>query len=358
LKEILQEGAQNRAELKSEEIRNIITVLGTGVGKEEYDINNVKYHKVIIMTDADVDGSHIRTLLLTFFYRQMPELVDKGYLYIAQPPLFKVGKGKSAVYLKDEVEYSDYILQRACNNKNIFIEKTNKTISDKELYLFLVDLSEYLINIKKLEQRGFDYVLIELLINNGVDDKKFLQNKEKMMSLIEALKEKKYDVKELLWNDDRDTYELNILTKIKKNGNGKNEEKQVQIGPDLIFSTNYQKCLIIGRKILHSNNPPFLVRENNKTDSVLVEDSRKLLSLLLENGKKGLSVQRYKGLGEMNPDQLWETTMNPDARTLLQIKVEDAVEADEIFTILMGEEVEPRRDFIQNNALSVSTLDI
>jgi DNA gyrase subunit B len=344
--------------LKSEEIRNIITVLGTGVGKEEYDINNVKYHKVIIMTDADVDGSHIRTLLLTFFYRQMPELVDKGYLYIAQPPLFKVGKGKSAVYLKDEVEYSDYILQRACNNKNIFIEKTNKTISDKELYLFLVDLSEYLINIKKLEQRGFDYVLIELLINNGVDDKKFLQNKEKMMSLIEALKEKKYDVKELLWNDDRDTYELNILTKIKKNGNGKNEEKQVQIGPDLIFSTNYQKCLIIGRKILHSNNPPFLVRENNKTDSVLVEDSRKLLSLLLENGKKGLSVQRYKGLGEMNPDQLWETTMNPDARTLLQIKVEDAVEADEIFTILMGEEVEPRRDFIQNNALSVSTLDI
>jgi DNA gyrase subunit B len=344
--------------LKSEEIRNIITVLGTGVGKEEYDINNVKYHKVIIMTDADVDGSHIRTLLLTFFYRQMPELVDKGYLYIAQPPLFKVGKGKSAVYLKDEVEYSDYILQRACNNKNIFIEKTNKTILDKELYLFLVDLSEYLINIKKLEQRGFDYVLIELLINNGVDDKKFLQNKEKMMSLIEALKEKKYDVKELLWNDDRDTYELNILTKIKKNSNGKNEEKQVQIGPDLIFSTNYQKCLIIGRKILHINKPPFLVRENNKTDSVLVEDSRKLLSLLLENGKKGLAVQRYKGLGEMNPDQLWETTMNPDARTLLQIKVDDAVEADEIFTILMGEEVEPRRDFIQNNALSVSTLDI
>jgi len=345
--------------LKSEEIRNIITVLGTGVGKEEYDVNNVKYHKIIIMTDADVDGSHIRTLLLTFFYRQMPELIDKGYLYIAQPPLFKVGKGKSAVYLKDEVEYNDYVLKRACKNKSLIIKNNNKTISEQALYLFLGDLSEYLTNIEKLEKRGFDYVLIELLIKHGVDDKKFLRDKTKMMSLISVLKEKKYNVGDIAWNDDRDTYEVIVSTLLNKKDNGEKTKKSIKIGMGLIFSTNYQKCLIVGKKILHINNPPFLVRDNNsKNDSVLIEDSRKLIYLLLEDGKKGIAVQRYKGLGEMNPDQLWETTMNPEERMLLKIKVDDVVEADEIFTILMGEEVEPRREFIHSNALSVGTLNI
>lgn len=351
--------------LRSEEIKNIITVLGTGVGKEEYNVENIRYHKIIIMTDADVDGSHIRTLLLTFFYRQMQNIIDKGYLYIAQPPLFKVGKGKDINYLKDEIEFNNYILKRACNNKKIEIGNGGKILTKHELYLFIENISEYFKCISKLGAYGIKPDLAELFIKNGVEDKTFFQNRQKILHLKDILYEKGYSVKDILDDDERNIYEIMITypdTKyqdIQIKGRVDNNAKQVKLSRNLVYSADFQKCLSINNKISKFNCPPFLVFNSDKeNNSVLIKDKKRLLSFLIEEGKKGLSVQRYKGLGEMNPDQLWETTMNPVKRTLLRIKIEDIIETDEIFTILMGEEVEPRREFIQKNALRVSILDI
>ena len=339
--------------LSNEEIKNIITVLGTGVGQEEYNINNIKYHKVIIMTDADVDGSHIRTLLLTFFYRQMKEIIEKGYLYIAQPPLFSVGKGKNKEYLKDETELNDYILKRVCNNKSIKFGKDEKTVAEHKLYLLTADLSEYFVNMLILEKRGINSHLVEILIKEGVENKNFLQDRQKMLSLKEVLQKEGYDVGEILWKNERNFYEMSVS--LSEN----NTEKSINIGINFVYSTVFQKSSILAKKILWFDQPPFFIYNQGKeSEPIIIEDKRRLLSYIMEEGKKGIAIQRYKGLGEMNPEQLWQTTMDPEKRSLLQVKVDDIAETDEIFTILMGEEVEPRREFIQNNALEVSTLDI
>jgi len=351
--------------LRSEEIKNIITVLGTGVGKEEYDIDKIRYYKTIIMTDADVDGSHIRTLLLTFFYRHMQEMINKGYLYIAQPPLFKVGKGKKAIYLKNGKEFNDYVLKRVCNKKDIKIGKHETILSEHKLYLFISELSEYYLILSRMEKRGFQNDLIELLIKQEVENKDFLQNQEKMSHLRTTLSEKDYDVSELKWNYERNIYELTVTPLF--NGNRKQfsidstgkDVTPVKIGRSLIYSNDFQKSVILGKNIFKYDKPPFLIfNKDNKTDSVCIQDKESLLFFMITEGKKGLGIQRYKGLGEMNPDQLWETTMNPEKRTLLQVNIDDAVETDEIFTILMGDQVEPRREFINNNALEVGMLDI
>ena len=351
--------------LRSEEIKNIITVLGTGVGEEEYDIDKIKYYKTIIMTDADVDGSHIRTLLLTFFYRYMKEMINKGYLYIAQPPLFKVGKGKSAIYLKNEKEFNDHVLKRVCNKKDIKIGKDETVLSEHKLYLFISDLSEYFLIMSRMEKRGFHNDLIELLIKEEVENKDFLQNEKNMLKLKTILTQKEYDVSELTWNDERNIYEMTVRPAF--NGDQRKVSMDlavknitpVTIGRSLIYSNDFQKLIVLGKNILKYDTPPFLIfNKDNKTDSVCIPDKASFLSLMITEGKKGLGIQRYKGLGEMNPDQLWETTMNPEKRTLLQVKIEDLVETEEIFTVLMGEQVEPRREFINNNALEVSMLDI
>jgi DNA gyrase subunit B len=351
--------------LRSEEIKNIITALGTGVGQEEYNIENIRYHKVIIMTDADVDGSHIRTLLLTFFYRQMPELVNKGYLYIAQPPLLKVGKGKREIYLKDETQLNDYILKRVCENKIIKIADDGKKLSGHKLYLFIGDLSEYCAVLSKLEKRGIHPKFTELLIKMGVEDKRFLQDLDKMTNLKESLVQKGYQVGEPCWNDNRNVYEMVVspTPDIKKEkifqDTAAEDIKTITIGRGLIYSKDFQSIFVTGKKILKYDTPPFVVgSKEDQGYSVVFKDKKGLLDYLIDEGKKGIVVQRYKGLGEMNPDQLWETTMNPEKRNLFQVKVEDVVDTDEIFTILMGEEVEPRREFIQNNALEVGMLDI
>ena len=351
--------------LRSEEIKNIITVLGTGVGEEEYDIEKIKYYKTIIMTDADVDGSHIRTLLLTFFYRHMREMINKGYLYIAQPPLFKVGKGKKAIYLKNESEFNDYVLKRVSDKKNIKIGKDETILSEHKLYLFISNLSEYYLTLSRMKKRGIQNNLIELLIKEGVEKKDFLQNKQKMLQLKTVLSGKDFDVSDLTWNNERNIYELTI----KPSCNEKQRRflmdlvgqdvKPVKIGRGLVYSSDFQKSIILGKNIFKYDKPPFLVfNQDNQTDSVVIQDKSKLLSFMIEEGKRGIGIQRYKGLGEMNPDQLWETTMNPQNRILLQVHIDDVVESDEIFTILMGERVEPRREFINNTALEVSTLDI
>ena len=340
--------------LRSEEIKNIITALGTGVGKEEYNIDKIRYHKIIIMTDADVDGSHIRTLLLTFFYRQMPELVDKGYLYIAQPPLFKVGKGKSESYMKDDEELTDFILKKICDKKQVKIFPNHKMLSDHHLFIFLCDLSEYASAMAKLETRGFDPLVVEMMIKVDIQDKTFLQNRNKMLNLKEKVDSIGYNTDALFWNEEDEIFELIVRSKDKNN-----YQQIVTIGRSLIYSSDYQKCLLLNKKLESNDKPPFEIYTHDRDDApVVMEDKRRLLQYLLEDGKKGINIQRYKGLGEMNPEQLWQTTMHPDKRNLLKVTVEDAVESDEIFTILMGDEVEPRRDFIQNNALEVSMLDI
>jgi DNA gyrase subunit B len=351
--------------LRSEEIKNIITALGTGVGKEEYNIDKIRYHKVIIMTDADVDGSHIRTLLLTFFYRQMTEIVDKGYLYIAQPPLFKVGKGKSERYLKDETDLNDWILKKVCDQKYITFGENDEKLIDHQFYLFICDLSEYFSQLTRLVKRGIPEILVELLIHEDIGDKKLLQDQPKMSALREVLIQNGYQVDSLSWNEDRDVYEMTITGQ-----DGFKEEESIigpadksfspiKVGRGLIYSHDFQKCLLTGKNIEKYNFPRFKIFTKEKDSLVEIADNKRdLLELLLKEGKKGINVQRYKGLGEMNPEQLWNTTMNPEKRNLLQVKIEDIVDTDEIFTILMGEEVEPRRDFIQNNALEVNALDI
>jgi len=350
--------------LRSEEIKNIITALGTGVGEEEYDIEKIRYHKTIIMTDADVDGSHIRTLLLTFFYRHMPEMVEKGYLYIAQPPLFKVGKGKNEIYLKHENQLNDHILKRACNKKNIRFGEEENILSEHNLYLFMTNLSEYFLIISRLKRQGIPGDLIELLIKEEAESKKFLQDRQKMTQLKKTLMEKDYHVDELTWNSERDVYEMMVTPSFGQKGllSGKmpnRKAKPIKIGRSLIYSGDFQKSLLLSKNIFKYDSPPFLVfNQDDENNSIRTDDKKDLLSFFMEEGKKGLGIQRYKGLGEMNPIQLWETTMNPDKRTLLQVKIEDVVETDEIFTVLMGEAVEPRREFITSNALEVNILDI
>ena len=352
--------------LRSEEIKNIITALGTGVGKEEeYDIDKIKYHKVIIMTDADVDGSHIRTLLLTFFYRRMQEMVDKGYLYIAQPPLFKVGKGKNETYLNNEYELNDYLLKKICDSRRIKYGKDGKELSGHKLFMFIGDLSEYFSLLAQLEKRGVSADLVEVLIAKGVEDQSFLQDEKRMSMLRNCIIQKGYFVDELKWSEERNVFEMLV--------NGRDEMQDegvitspydrsftpIKIGRGLIYSTEFQKCLVLGKKILKFDFPPFIINHKEKEGQPLtVRDKSELLDIFMQDGKKGMTIQRYKGLGEMNPEQLWETTMNPEKRNLLQVKVEDIMETDEIFTILMGEEVEPRKEFIHTNALEVSVLDI
>ncbi len=351
--------------LRSEEIKNIITALGTGVGSEEYNIDKIRYHKVVIMTDADVDGSHIRTLLLTFFYRQMPEIIGKGFLYIAQPPLLRIGKGKNERYLKNEEEFNDYILKRASNEHGVRLGQNGNLLANHHLYVFLGNLMEYFSVINSLERRGFNPDLSELLIREGISGKKFLQDHDRMSTLKDILKEKGYKVSQLAWNEDRDVYEMMVTPGAEQSNLpfttafSDTESKAVKIGRGLIFSRNFQKGLITGKRVQKYDKPPFAVVSNKgDKEPVVFEDKKKLLTFLIEAGKKGLGVQRYKGLGEMNPEQLWETTMNPEKRTFLKVKVEDMFESDEIFTVLMGDEVEPRREFIQKNALEVKMLDI
>jgi DNA gyrase subunit B len=353
--------------LSSEEIKNIITALGTGVGSEEYNVEKIRYHKVVIMTDADVDGSHIRTLLLTFFYRQMREIIEKGYLYIAQPPLLKVGKGKNEVYLKEEADLNEYVLKRISSQKCVM--NSEGEIRDHRLYLFVCDLAEYFSTMSQLKNKGVKPELLEFLFNEGIEDKESLKDESRMREVRNALLEKGYDVRDVVWNPERKVHEMTVNAPPKNPEDefsaSKREDRPVKIGRGFVHSSNYQKALMLFKKIAENDHPPFQIKNSEgegdpqkEKPTETANDKKELLQFLLTEAKKGLNIQRYKGLGEMNPDQLWETTMNPSNRTMLQVKIEDAVEADEIFTILMGDMVEPRREFIQSHALEVSVLDI
>jgi len=298
----------------------------------------------------------------------MPEMVDKGYLYIAQPPLFKVGKSsKNEKYLNNESELNDFVLKKICNERKLIFHKEQKELSGHNLFMFIASLSEYRLAISRLENRGIPANLAELLVKEDVANKAFLQDEKRMAGLRKKLIDNGYVVEALNFSKERSVFEMTV--------NGINAEEgdelfyeptgksmgSVKIGRGLVYSNDFQQCLHLGKNILKYDYPPFtvLLKDQEKKDEPqIAKNKSELLDIFMRDGKKGLTIQRYKGLGEMNPSQLWETTMNPEKRNIFQVKIEDVVDTDEIFTILMGEAVEPRREFIQTNALEVSTLDI
>ena len=319
------------------------------------------------MTDADVDGSHIRTLLLTFFYRQMKEMIEKGYLYIAQPPLFKVGKGKKAVYLKDESQFNEHIVRRLCDHKKVGYGEAAGFLEGHDLYLFIGDLAQLFETLARMGKKAIHPALVECLLAYGVADQSVLKDETQINRLRDHLQDMGFSTEKPEWDEEKEVFELKVTAYQKEMVASEagadiigKTFTPVRIGRRLIHSKDYQNCLVLNDKVKSFNQPPFNIQDKEKGSETAagIASLKELLLQLIEEGKKGLTVQRYKGLGEMNPDQLWETTMDPANRNLLQVRIEDVLDTDEIFTILMGEEVEPRREFIQNNALEVTLLDI
>ena len=332
--------------LTSNEIRTLITAMGTGIGKDDFDVAKLRYHRIIIMTDADVDGSHIRTLLLTFFFRQMPEIVERGHLYIAQPPLYKAKRGKRELYLKDDDALLDYLLETGTEGINLEMENGNKVLRGKQIIPTLRNILDYNQHFEKIVNRGVSAEILKIFvkgkIKNGYADKANLE------PLAEQLRAQEPNAKfEVLENPDR------ILVTF-GNLHARIDRQTVEI----LSSHEYKLLLQSYRQVedICLTEPSFLVAEGK--ENIEISDRQELLDTFLARAKKGQYIQRYKGLGEMNPDQLWETTMDPDKRVLLQVTIEDAVRADEIFTVLMGDQVEPRREFIEQNALNVANLDV
>jgi DNA gyrase subunit B len=334
--------------ISSEEIRTMIAALGTGIGDEEYDIDSLRYHKVIIMTDADVDGSHIRTLLLTFFYRQMPELIERGHLYVAQPPLYRVLAGKKERYIKDEEGFNAFLLKRISQKEKVLLEG-GEVISGNRLVRLLNGVIKFYENVKKISRRGYSPRFIEFLVSQGVKNKKQFKNKKFMENLFQRLEENEFGVSDIQLSEEGGYYEF-LVSEMQNGG------QTSAVNWEFFSSPELRELMGLSQEIEKVNKGCHIqVGEAEKRE---IDDPQHLLAELMEGSKKGLTIQRYKGLGEMNPEQLWTTTMDPEKRTLLRIRIEDALEADDIFTVLMGDKVEPRREFIQNNALEVAELDI
>jgi DNA gyrase subunit B len=343
--------------LSHSEIRALITALGTGIGKDDFDANKLRYHKLIVMTDADVDGSHIRTLLLTFFYRQFPELIERGHVYIAQPPLYKIKKGKTERYIKDEREMTKFLMRKATEDVVVTVEKTGKRIEGRELTRILEKLTEFAAFREKLARRMHDERLVDALIEavggpggvyeQGTKLHKLFESEKLLGRIDKALSKAGFDT-QLGRDEEHALYEIEIS---RTSGNGR-----VRIDWELATHVEFQRAAELYREMPDLQTPPFVVGEG--PSAVTLTTATALLDHVLSAAKRDIHIQRYKGLGEMNPEQLWETTMDPDKRVLLQVRVDDAVETDEIFTILMGDKVEPRRKFIEDNALEVRNLDV
>jgi DNA gyrase subunit B len=334
--------------LKSEEIGLIISALGTGVEQSDFNIDKLRYHKVVIMTDADVDGSHIRTLLMTFFYRQMPQLIEKGHLLIAQPPLYKISKGRSFQYLNNERSFEKFIIRKISEEFQLQVNRQKEVIKGDKFRKFLQRIITKRNFIQIMERKNYPFFLVDILLKNEVGDMEFLRNPKNMQKIQKLLTEKGI-VSTLSKDEEHGLYELAVTFQV----NGIVVTSKVNM--DLIASASYQ-TLYKTNKALEDFRPPFFILHNG--DKIKLENEAKLLEYLYDNGKKGIVIQRYKGLGEMTPVQLWETTMDPEKRFLLRVSILDVVEADKTFTILMGDEVEPRRNFIETNALETQNLDV
>jgi DNA gyrase subunit B len=336
--------------LQHTEIAAMITALGTSIGQEDFDVAKLRYHKVIIMTDADVDGSHIRTLLLTFFYRQMGALIERGHIYIAQPPLFKVKKGKNEQYIKDERQMSRFLLKKATENVTVEVEKGARQLKGKDLTSFLEKLIELNSVFQKVDRHFRDSRVIDLLLTTGADARGFLGDKEKVQALADKIDGFGYKA-EISIDEEHSVQKI-----IYRQGS----QSPRVVGYQQLSSPEYLRLVALHKAIGEIDQPPFQVVTDSTGAPIktTLKDRRELIEHIMELGKKDLQIQRYKGLGEMNPEQLWETTMDPEKRTLLQVQIKDAVQTGEIFTILMGDAVEPRRQFIEEHALEVTNLDI
>ncbi len=333
--------------LSSTEIRTIISALGAGIGQEEYDLSKLRYDKVIIMTDADVDGSHIRTLLLTFFYRQMPDLVEEGHLYVAKPPLYRMKDGKTEVFFHNEDSYNSYLIDRI-SQKEIVRVDGRKNISGKKLHSLLYTLIDYLDKTNILTRKGYSGRFLELLCQKGIN-KNHTKSKDLIISLSKEFEREGFTTEEIIFDEEHNRYEL-LLRDQKSNGS------LFRLNWELLTSPEFRKLLSLNQELKDLDSPLFLV--GDEKSQTKIETKENLVEYLVDKAKKGIVIQRYKGLGEMNPEQLWQTTMDPERRSLVRVTIEDAIAADEIFTLLMGDKVEPRREFIQNNALEVTELDI
>ena len=341
------------------EIRTMITAFGTGIGTNDFDVSRLRYHRIILLCDADVDGSHIRTLLLTFFYRQMPELIDRGHVYIAQPPLFKIKKGKNEQYMRDEKEMQAYLMRKATENLTVTVKATNSQFKGAELRKKLEKLAELDNYLEKLERRLHDRKVVDMVIDaiagtNGLLSTKAavklheIFEKEKLLQKVTAALEAASYETEIEADEEHSTLSITVA---RSRSNGR-----ITIDWELATHVEFQKAIQLYGELQDLSRPPFVITENDV--HTIVDSRQALLEHVMTSAKNGLTIQRYKGLGEMNPEQLWQTTLNPETRTILNVQVNDAVETDEMFTVLMGDAVEPRRKFIEDNALDVKNLDI
>jgi DNA gyrase subunit B len=344
--------------LSSQEIRLMITALGTGI-KEDYDESKLRYHCIVIMTDADVDGSHIRTLLLTFFYRQMPELVERGHLFIAQPPLYKVKRGKQERYIKDETGLEDYLVEIGTEDLRVKTSMNGTGLTGQTLQSFIKKVLRWeKLMAAAARKRRSRAVLEAVLLEDGLSedtlkDAGALQHLQSSLeSYVSLVAPDEAPLACLLEEDaEHACYKLSCQTRF--NGTG----LRTVIDREFLTSVEYKELKRLHNELMSPGAPPYVV-ENGGEQKTKLRSFAELAGYVLEAGKKGQYIQRYKGLGEMNPGQLWETTMNPETRVLLQVRIEDAVEANDIFSTLMGDEVEPRRKFIEEHALTVKNLDI
>ncbi|WP_395338999.1 DNA topoisomerase (ATP-hydrolyzing) subunit B [Ningiella sp. W23] len=342
--------------LSSQEVATLITALGCGIGRDEYDPDKLRYHSIIIMTDADVDGSHIRTLLLTFFYRQMPEMIERGHIFIAQPPLYKIKKGKQEQYLKDEPALTDHLTNIAVDGASLFVSESAPPIQGLALEN-MVRLYQTTLSMIGRMSRRMPESLLKQLIYSDVIDTDLMNDKLKLQLLGEELVEKLSSAE-----DDGQSF----LFEVRLDVNSKNElviimkkhgiDYEYIINSEFMSSPEYQKIMQLNQTINNLMEEGAYIKRGEKTLAVSVFEEA--LEWLMSEAKRGQYIQRYKGLGEMNPEQLWETTMDPDSRRMLQVTIEDAIASDQLFTTLMGDQVEPRREFIERNALNVENLDV
>ena len=335
-----------------EEIKILISALGAGIGKDDFDIAKLRYHKIIIMTDADVDGSHIRTLLLTFFYRQMPELVDRGYLYIAQPPLYKIKKGQKERYIKNEGELAEYLLTAGL--ENVKVKSAGKDVSASQVTLSLKAASQFSKAIDRMAKRLHVDVLRTLVRDHITAET--LKSRDALDAVLAKVKKKMISNNLLFeYTISEDTEHNGFVATIENTING--SKRVAPLNFTTLSSPEYEELTKLYQALLAMGTGSFEVFNDDKL-LIQVDSGEELAERLVEHAKSGLMVQRYKGLGEMNPEQLWETTMDPTRRMLLNVTVNDAVEADGVFSVLMGDAVEPRRNFIEENALRVRNLDV
>jgi len=385
--------------LGSEEIRTMIAALGCGIGQEDFDLAKLRYHRVIIMTDADVDGSHIRTLLLTFFYRQLPALIENGFVYIAQPPLFRVKRGKGETYIKDERELEGWLIRRATESRALRLLQTNTEVSGADLEKLLHRLLAFRKYVQVVERRGYAFEVVKALLDRQAKDKAFFGNKDDLDALAEELSG---PARTVTVQADEEHNLFSLAVEDRTNGYA----RHYTIGLDFVTTGEYRTLAGSYRDIKGIEGPMVVTQQPNaahepeeseatgasadgtaigggeldrptklaaepkddepaaikkaakKESDVPIASIDELLEYFITVGKRGVNINRYKGLGEMNPEQLWETTMKPETRTLLQVRAEDHTEADLMFTTLMGDQVEPRRKFIEENALNVRNLDI